>query len=57
MVESIKPLVLITGVTGYLASHVCFEFLKSGNFKVRGSVRDLPNKTELLKKIYGDYLT
>jgi thioester reductase-like protein len=57
MVESIKPLVLITGVTGYLASHVCFEFLKSGNFKLRGSVRDLPNKTELLKKIYGDYLT
>ena len=57
MVESIKPLVLITGVTGFLGSHVCMEFLKSGNFKVRGSVRDLPTKTELLKKIYGEYLS
>ena len=57
MVESIRPLVLITGVTGFLGSHVCMEFLKSGNFKVRGSVRDLPTKTELLKKIYGDYLS
>ena len=55
MVESVKPLVLITGVTGFLGSHVCMEFLKSGNFKVRGSVRDMPNKIEMLKKTYGVY--
>jgi nucleoside-diphosphate-sugar epimerase len=55
MVESTpsKPVVLITGVTGFLGSHVCMEFLKSGIFKVRGTVRDLPSKTELLKKTFG----
>ena len=55
MVESIKPLVLITGVNGYLGSHVCMEFLKSGNFRVRGSVRDVPSKIELLQKTYGEF--
>ena len=43
-----KPLVLITGVTGFLGSHVCMEFVKQGTFRVRGSVRDLASKTELL---------
>jgi len=30
MVESGKPVVLITGVSGYLGSHVANEFLKCG---------------------------
>ncbi len=53
----VKPLVLITGVTGFLGSHVCMEFLRSGNFRVRGSVRDLPSKTELLQNTFGEYYT
>ncbi len=56
MVESTsKPLVLITGVTSFLGSHVCLEFLKSGIFKVRGSVLDLPSKTEILQKTFGEH--
>lgn len=35
-----KPVVLITGVTGYIGSHVALEFLKSDLFEVRGSVRN-----------------
>ena len=32
MVESTKPRVLITGVTGFLGSFVCDYFLKDGSF-------------------------
>ncbi|KAH8816908.1 hypothetical protein F5884DRAFT_873743 [Xylogone sp. PMI_703] len=38
--------VLVTGVTGYIASHVALEFLKLG-YKVRGTVRD-PEKARWL---------
>lgn len=50
MVESLKeerPLVLITGITGYLGSAVAHLFLKDGRFRVRGTVRDLNNKKKL----------
>lgn len=40
MVESSKPVVLITGVSGYLGSQVAYEFLKDGTYTVRGTVRD-----------------
>ncbi|PNP40991.1 hypothetical protein TGAMA5MH_06858 [Trichoderma gamsii] len=33
-------LILITGLTGYIATHVGQQFLKRG-YKVRGTVRDL----------------
>ena len=45
--ESSKKRVLITGVTGYLGSHVCKVFLENGLFHVRGSVRDLSDKDKL----------
>lgn len=57
MVESTEsPLVVITGVSGYLGSQVTFAFLKDGGFRVRGTVRDTKNekKIEPLKKAFGD---
>ena len=53
--ESTKPRVLITGISGYLGSHVCNEFLKDGTYKVVGSVRDKTNekKVKPLRDAYG----
>lgn len=40
MVEGhLKPIVVVTGITGYLGIYVCLDFLKDGGFKVRGTVR------------------
>jgi nucleoside-diphosphate-sugar epimerase len=38
--------ILVTGASGFLASHVCLEFLQRG-FRVRGTVRD-PAQSSLL---------
>jgi nucleoside-diphosphate-sugar epimerase len=48
---------MITGVSGYLGSHVALTFLKDGTYNVRGTVRDTKNpvKIEPLKKAFGDY--
>jgi nucleoside-diphosphate-sugar epimerase len=56
MVESSKPTVLITGVSGYLGSHVALVFLKDGGYTVRGTVRDTKNekKIEPLRKAFGE---
>jgi len=35
--------VVITGVTGFVGSHICDYFLKDGTFDIRGTVRDLNN--------------
>lgn len=37
---STKPIVVITGVTGFLGSHVLEQFLRDGTYAVRGTVRD-----------------
>lgn len=56
MVDSAKPTVLITGVTGYLGSHVTLLYLQDGGYNVRGTVRDTKNekKLEPIKKAFGD---
>ena len=56
MVESSKKKVVITGITGFLGSHVCDYFLKDGSFEVRGTVRDKNNETKLapLRKAFGE---
>jgi len=36
-----KPRVLITGITGYLGSMICLQFLKDATYTIRGTVRDL----------------
>lgn len=51
------PTVVITGVSGYLGSHVCLLFLQDGGFKVRGTVRSVSNaaKIDPLKKAFGEH--
>ena len=57
MVESTKPTVLITGVTGYVGSQCCLAFLKSGNYNVRGTVRDKNSEKRIapIRKSFGEY--
>jgi nucleoside-diphosphate-sugar epimerase len=52
-----KPLVVITGISGYLGSHVCLLFLKHGGYRVRGTVRDTknPEKMDPLRKAFGEH--
>jgi nucleoside-diphosphate-sugar epimerase len=40
--------ILVTGASGFLASHVCLEFLQRG-FRVRGAVRDTTQSSWLLE--------
>jgi len=57
MVEkSSKPVVLITGVSGYLGSHVANVFLRDGSYEVRGTVRDASNQKKIdpLRKAFGN---
>mmetsp|Transcript_20144 Transcript_20144/g.43442 ORF Transcript_20144/g.43442 Transcript_20144/m.43442 type:complete len:348 (+) Transcript_20144:69-1112(+) len=54
-----KPIVLITGVTGYIGSHVCRLFLeKSDQYQVRGSVRNVTSAKSLatLQEALGEEL-
>ncbi|KAK3290218.1 putative aldehyde reductase 2 [Chaetomium fimeti] len=46
--------VLVTGASGFLASHVCLQFLKRG-FKVRGTVRDPTQSSWLLEGRFKPY--
>lgn len=48
--ERAKQKVCITGVTGYLGSWVLKKFVESGQFEVRGTVRD-PGNEEKVKPI------
>ena len=51
-----KPIVLITGVTGFLGAWVTKKALDTGKFKVRGSMRDCNNerRIKLLKDAFGE---
>jgi nucleoside-diphosphate-sugar epimerase len=42
-----KPVVVITGVSGYLGSQVCLTFLQDGSYRVRGTVRSTTNAQKL----------
>ncbi len=54
--ESAKHKVVITGISGFLGSHVGNYFLQDGSFSVRGTVRDKNNakKVQPLKDAFGD---
>ena len=41
------PLVLVTGATGYIATHVVQQLLLSGNYRVRGTIRSLKNEAKV----------
>jgi len=43
-------IVLVTGVNGYIGSHIADQFLEAG-YRVRGTTRDL-RKTEVLKELW-----
>ena len=51
-----KPIITVTGITGYVGSHVGLTLLKDGTFNVRGAVRDPNNAKKLdpLRKAYGE---
>ena len=53
-----KPLVTITGITGYVGSHVAKLFLQDGGFRVRGTVRDPNNQAKLapIQQAFGQEL-
>jgi len=57
MVDTGKPITTITGVSGYVGSQVCLEFLKSGEYHVRGTVRDAKNEAKVapLRKAFGEH--
>ena len=42
-----KPIVTLTGISGYLGSVTCLEFLKDGGYKVRGTVRNKDNQERI----------
>jgi nucleoside-diphosphate-sugar epimerase len=48
-------LVLVTGATGFIASHIILEFLKRG-YKVRGTVRDASKANWLLEETFPSYV-
>ena len=41
------PLALVTGASGYIATHVVQQLLSSGNYRVRGTVRSLKNEEKI----------
>lgn len=54
--DSSKPKLLITGINGYIGSWTTLKALESGEYSVRGTVRDKDNEAKLnpLKKAFGD---
>jgi len=45
MVESSdKPIVVITGISGFIGLHVLRLFLEDGGFRVRGTVRAISDE-------------
>jgi len=58
MVDGAKPLVTITGVTGFLGSMTAKYYLEDGGYRIRGTVRDVNNATKInpLKSTLGEEL-
>ena len=55
-VDESVPLALVTGASGYIATHVIQQLLSAGNYRVRGTVRNLQNeeKVKALKELVPD---
>ena len=56
VVDESIPLVLVTGATGYIATHAIQQLLSSGKYRVRGTVRSLKSeeKVKALKELVPD---
>ena len=52
-----KPVVTITGVSGFIGAQTALVFLKDGNYTVRGTVRSKTNEAKIapLKAGFGEY--
>lgn len=57
MVDAAKPIVTITGVSGFIGAQVCLDFIKCGEYKVRGTVRNKENEAKIapLRKAFSEY--
>ena len=42
-----KPLVTVTGVSGFLGAATALAFLEDGTFRVRGTVRSTKNEYKM----------
>ena len=53
------PIVLVSGISGYVGSHVSLKALQSGRYRVRGTVRnkDNPKKVEFLSDMFGEHFS
>ena len=51
-----RPLVTITGVSGYVGSQTCLAFLKDGTFRVRGTIRGRNSRSKInnLRETFGN---
>ena len=51
--------VVITGVSGYIGSWICKEFLMDGSFKVRGTVRNPKSEAKIapLRVAFGEHFS
>ena len=47
MVDGDKPIILVTGISGYAGSQVALALLEDGSYKVRGTVRDKNNAAKI----------
>ena len=47
VVDESVPLVLVSGATGYVATHTIQQLLISGNYRVRGTIRSLKNEEKV----------
>ena len=52
-----KPTVVLTGVSGFIGSHVAKLYLEDGSFNVIGTVRDMHNEEKIapLRKALGTH--
>ena len=46
-VDGDKPIILVTGISGYAGSQVALALLEDGSYKVRGTVRDKNNAAKI----------
>jgi len=55
MVDVEKPLVTITGMTGYIGAETTLQFLQDGGYRIRGTVRDKNNQAKIdpLRQAFG----